>query len=90
MAPYDLSRAIWHKGSYSRQSGNCLEVAANLDGVVGVRTPRTRMGRGWSSAPRSGGVHKGTHQLTLREPAQRPLHKAPQWFHAAPALRAGQ
>jgi hypothetical protein len=30
----DLSNAVWHKSS---QSGNCVEVARNLPGLVAVR-----------------------------------------------------
>ncbi len=37
MPEIDLSRAEWHKSSYSSQSGNCVEVARNLPGLVGVR-----------------------------------------------------
>lgn len=37
MTRIDLSRAEWHKSSYSSQSGNCVEVARNLPGVVAVR-----------------------------------------------------
>jgi hypothetical protein len=34
----DLSRAGWRKSSYSNgQGGNCVEVAANVVGTVGVR-----------------------------------------------------
>jgi len=33
----DLSRAVWHKSSHSGQDGNCVEVAANLPGVVAIR-----------------------------------------------------
>ena len=33
----DLSRAEWHKSSHSSQSGNCVEVARNLPGLVAVR-----------------------------------------------------
>jgi hypothetical protein len=33
----DLSRAEWHKSSHSSQDGNCVEVAANLPGVVAIR-----------------------------------------------------
>jgi hypothetical protein len=32
-----LTQAIWRKSSYSGASGNCVEVAVNLPGVVGVR-----------------------------------------------------
>jgi hypothetical protein len=37
MTEIDLSRAEWHKSSYSSQSGNCVEVAHNLPGLVAVR-----------------------------------------------------
>jgi hypothetical protein len=33
----DLSRAIWRKASLSSQNGGCVEVAANLPGVIAVR-----------------------------------------------------
>jgi Domain of unknown function (DUF397) len=37
MTGIDLSRAEWRKSSYSSQSGNCVEVALNLPGLVAVR-----------------------------------------------------
>ena len=37
MTGIDLSRAEWQKSSYSGQSGNCVEVARNLPGLVAVR-----------------------------------------------------
>ena len=37
MTEIDLSRAVWQKSSYSGQDGNCVEVARNLPGLVGVR-----------------------------------------------------
>jgi len=37
MTEIDLSRAEWRKSSYSSQSGNCVEVARNLPGLVAVR-----------------------------------------------------
>jgi hypothetical protein len=37
MTEIDLSRAQWQKSSYSSQSGNCVEVARNLPGLVAVR-----------------------------------------------------
>ena len=33
----DLSRATWRKASLSSQNGGCVEVAANLPGVIAVR-----------------------------------------------------
>ena len=37
MTEIDLSCAEWQKSSYSSQSGNCVEVARNLPGLVAVR-----------------------------------------------------
>ena len=37
MTEIDLSRAEWGKSSFSSQSGNCVEVARNLSGLVAVR-----------------------------------------------------
>ena len=37
MTEIDLSRAEWRKSSHSGQSGNCVEVARNLPGLVAVR-----------------------------------------------------
>jgi hypothetical protein len=37
MTGVDQSRAEWRKSSYSGQSGNCVEVARNLPGLVAVR-----------------------------------------------------
>jgi hypothetical protein len=37
MTEIDLSRAEWHKSSYSSQDGNCVEVARNLPGLAAVR-----------------------------------------------------
>ena len=37
MTEVDLSRAEWRKSSYSGQSGNCVEVARNLPGLVAIR-----------------------------------------------------
>jgi hypothetical protein len=37
MSEADLSRAEWRKSSYSSQSGNCVEVATNMPGIIAVR-----------------------------------------------------
>jgi Domain of unknown function (DUF397) len=44
MTPIDLSRAEWQKSTYSGQSGNCVEVARNLPGLVVVRDSKQRDG----------------------------------------------
>ena len=41
MPEIDLSRAEWHRSSYSSQSGNCVEVARNLPGLVAVRDSKS-------------------------------------------------
>ena len=33
----DLSRAVWRKASASTNNGGCVEIAANLPGVIAVR-----------------------------------------------------
>lgn len=33
----DLSRALWRKSARSNNGGACVEVAANLPGIVAVR-----------------------------------------------------
>jgi hypothetical protein len=33
----DLSRAVWRKASRSTANGGCVEIAANLPGVVAIR-----------------------------------------------------
>ena len=37
MTDVDLSRAMWHKSSFSSQDGNCVEVARNLPGIVAIQ-----------------------------------------------------
>ena len=34
---HDLTRALWRKSSRSGGSGQCVEVATNLNGIVAVR-----------------------------------------------------
>jgi hypothetical protein len=41
----DLTGAIWHKSTRSSgNQGNCVEVADNLAGIVGVRDSKDRDG----------------------------------------------
>ena len=59
MTGIDLSRAEWRKSSYSGQSGNCVEVARNLPGLVAVRDSKNPTGRSWRSRGDLAGVHQG-------------------------------
>lgn len=40
----DLAGAVWRKSSYSGTSGNCVEVATNLPGIVAIRDSKDREG----------------------------------------------
>ena len=44
MPSADLSRAVWRASTRSGGNGNCVEVAANLPGVVAVRDSKDRTG----------------------------------------------
>jgi hypothetical protein len=44
MTTPDLSRAAWRTSTRSGGNGNCVEVAANLSGVVAVRDSKDRTG----------------------------------------------
>lgn len=44
MTGIDLSCAEWQKSSYSSQSGNCVEVARNLPGLVAIRDSKEPCG----------------------------------------------
>ena len=46
MTKPDLSRADWRKSSYSSQSGNCVEVATTLPGMVAIRDSKDPGGPG--------------------------------------------
>ena len=48
----DLSNASWHKSSYSGgNGGGCVEVAANLPGVVAVRDSKNPAGPALTVSP---------------------------------------
>ena len=48
----DLTRADWHKSSYSGSNGgNCVEVASNLPGDVAVRDSKDPHGPALTFAP---------------------------------------
>ncbi len=40
----DLSRLEWRKSRFSNNGGNCVEVASNLPGVIGVRDSKNPTG----------------------------------------------
>jgi hypothetical protein len=40
----DLTGAVWRKATYSGNAGNCVEVAANLPGIVAVRDSKDPAG----------------------------------------------
>jgi hypothetical protein len=40
----DLTRALWRKSTRSGGSGNCVEVADNLPGIVAVRDSKDPQG----------------------------------------------
>jgi hypothetical protein len=47
----DLSSAVWRKSTRSGSSGNCVEVADNLPGVVAVRDSKNPTGPALIFAP---------------------------------------
>jgi hypothetical protein len=47
----DLSRAVWRKSTRSGSSGNCVQVADNVPGLVVVRDSKDRSGPALAFAP---------------------------------------
>jgi hypothetical protein len=48
----DLSRAHWHKSTYSGGTGgNCVEVARNLPGIIAVRDSQDPAGPALAFSP---------------------------------------
>ncbi|MFI7113708.1 DUF397 domain-containing protein [Nonomuraea sp. NPDC050227] len=44
MDPVDLRGAEWRKSSASADTGQCVEVATNLPGIIAVRDGKTPQG----------------------------------------------
>lgn len=40
----DMTGAVWRKSTRSNNGGNCVEVATNLTGVVGIRDSKDAAG----------------------------------------------
>ena len=69
MNALDLPAAVWHKSTYSNAQSNCVEVAANLAGIVAVRDSKDPHGPALIFAPAeweafTTGVKGGEFKLT--------------------------
>jgi hypothetical protein len=69
MNTLDLSAAEWRKSAYSNAQSNCVEVAANLDGIVAVRDSKDPHGPALAFTPDewrtfAAGVKSGEFDLT--------------------------
>ncbi|MBW4702594.1 MULTISPECIES: DUF397 domain-containing protein [unclassified Micromonospora] len=49
----DLTGAVWRKSTRSNAGGNCVEVADNMPGVVGLRDSKDPTGPVLTFAPRT-------------------------------------
>lgn len=49
----DIAPAAWRKSSYSGGAGNCVEIAGNLPGAVGVRDSKDPAGPALAFTPRA-------------------------------------
>jgi hypothetical protein len=69
MNAIELSAAEWRKSTYSNGQSNCVEVAANLDGIVAVRDSKDPHGPALIFTPDqwqrfAAGVKSGDFDLT--------------------------
>ena len=55
----ELSHAAWRKSSYSGGANNCVEVAANLPGIVAVRDSKDPFGPALTVSRRQWAVFAG-------------------------------
>ncbi|MBQ0905030.1 DUF397 domain-containing protein [Micromonospora sp. U21] len=49
----DLTGAVWRKSSRSNNGGNCVEVADNIPGIVGLRDSKDPSGPALTFDPRA-------------------------------------
>ncbi|MEU7981911.1 DUF397 domain-containing protein [Micromonospora sp. NPDC049081] len=49
----DLTGAVWRKSTRSNAGGNCVEVADNMPGIVGLRDSKDPTGPVLTFAPRA-------------------------------------
>lgn len=61
----ELARAQWKKSSYSGNTGNCVEVATNLDGIVAVRDSKDPEGARVVVSPQAWRTF--THEMVRRQ-----------------------
>ncbi|RGC66124.1 hypothetical protein C5N14_25140 [Micromonospora sp. MW-13] len=52
----DLTGAVWRKSTRSNNGGNCVEVADNIPGIVGLRDSKDPTGPVLTFAPNAWGT----------------------------------